>query len=115
MSNTFQNFWIVAPTAILDTPLPVVSFEKRNEEGFVIDGEYLSINEYLAERGHTTPRQNNDGTKFVKGFPFSYTGIKDVEAKIGGFGLEIGTDVLILNQDEVQEELAKDEWNTAEE
>ena len=103
MHNIYHNFYIKAPTQLLEVPLPLEDF--KNE-----DGSYKTITEYLAEINHTVDRFSTDGY-FLKGFSFNYKGLKELESKLGEFGLEIGTNIFVLSFNEVQEELQKEEWN----
>lgn len=100
----YQNFYIKAPVAMLEVPLPLSTFLKD-------DGSYMAIPEYLEGIGHTVERFSSDGF-FIKGFGFNFDGLKELEAKLGEFGLTIGTNVWILSPVEVQEELSKNEWNS---
>jgi hypothetical protein len=106
MHNIYHNFYIKAPIQLLEVPLPLEDF--KNE-----DGSYKTIPEYLAEINHTVDRFSTDGY-FLKGFSFNYQGLKELESKLGEFGLEIGKNIFILSFNEVQEELQKDEWNEEE-
>lgn len=106
----YQNFYIKAPVQILEVPLPLNEFIKKDEEGNTVEGEYYTIPEYLATIGHTVDRYSSDGF-FIKGFGFNFDGLKELESKLGDFGLTIGTNIWILSPSEVQEELAKEEWN----
>ena len=103
MHNIYHNFYIKAPVQLLDVPLPLEDF--KNE-----DGSFKTIPEYLAEIGHTVDRFSTDGY-FLKGFNFNYKGLKELESKVGGFGLEIGKNIFILTFNEAHEELLKEEWN----
>lgn len=103
MSNIYHNFYIKAPVQLLEVPLPLEDF--KNE-----DGNYKTIPEYLAEINHTVDRFSSDGY-FLKGFSFNYKGLKELETKVGEFGLGIGKNIFILSFNEAQEELQKDEWN----
>lgn len=99
----YQNFYIKAPVALLEVPLPLSTFLKE-------DGNYMTIPEYLDGIGHTVERFSSDGF-FIKGFGFNFEGLKELEAKVSAFGLELGTSICILSPVEVLEELAKAEWN----
>lgn len=101
--NTYHNFYIKAPIQLLEAPLPLEDF--KNE-----DGSYKTIPEYLAEINHTVDRFSSDGY-FLKGFSFNYKGLKELENKVGEFGLEIDTNLFLLTFNEAQEELMKEEWN----
>ena len=103
MSNIYHNFYIKAPTQLLEVPLPLEDF--KNE-----DGSFKTIPEYLAEINHTVDRISTDGY-FLKGFSFNYKGLKELESKLGEFRLEIGNNIFVLSFNEVQEELQKEEWN----
>lgn len=103
MNNIYHNFYIKAPITLLEVPLPLEDF--KNE-----DGSYKTIPEYLAEINHTVDRFSSDGY-FLKGFSFNYKGLKELEGRVGEFGLEIGTNLFILTFNEVQEELQKGIWN----
>ena len=103
MNNIYHNFYIKAPIQLLEVPLPLEDF--KNEYG-----SYKTIPQYLSEIGHTVDRLSTDGY-FLKGFSFNYKGLKELENKVGEFGLEIGKNIFILSFNEVQEELQKDEWN----
>lgn len=103
MNNIYHNFYIKAPTQLLEVPLPLEDF--KNE-----DGSFKTIPEYLAEINHTVDRFSKDGY-FLKGFSFNYKGLKELESKLGEFGLEIGNNIFVLSFNEVQEELQKEEWN----
>lgn len=103
MNNIYHNFYIKAPIQLLEVPLPLEDF--KNE-----DGSYKTIPEYLVEMNHTVDRFSTDGY-FLKGFSFNYQVLKEVESKVGEFGLEIDKNIFILSFEEVQEELLKDEWN----
>ena len=103
MNNVYHNFYIKAPVELLEVPLPLEDF--KNE-----DGSYKTIPEYLADIGHTVDRFSTDGY-FLKGFSFNYKGLKELESKLGEFGLEIGKNIFILSFNEAQEELQKDELN----
>ena len=106
IANIYHNFYIKAPIQLLEVPLPLEDF--KNE-----DGSFKTIPEYLAEIGHTVDRFSTDGY-FLKGFSFNYKGLKELETKVGEFGLEIGKNIFILSFNEAQEELQKDEWNQEE-
>lgn len=103
MLNIYHNFYIKAPIQLLEVPLPLEDF--KNE-----DGSYKTIPQYLAEIGHIVDRFSTDGY-FLKGFSFNYKGLRELESKVGEFGLEIGTNIFVLSFNEVQEELQKEEWN----
>lgn len=103
IKNTYHNFYIKAPVQLLEVPLPLEDF--KNE-----DGSYKTVPQYLAEIGHTVDRFSKDGY-FLKGFSFNYKGLKELESKLGEFGLEIGVNIFILSFNEAQEELQKEEWN----
>ena len=110
MSKIFQNFYVIAPVAILEVPLPLSDFQKKDESGELIPNEYMNITEYLATINHTVERFNNDKTKFCKGFAFNLNGLDEFRDGLTNFGLVLGTDVLVLTVNEVDEELAKVEW-----
>jgi hypothetical protein len=99
----YHNFWVKAPVHLLEVPLPLEDFKKE-------DGTYMNVVEYQASKGHTVDRFSTDGY-FLKGFSFNYSGLKELEDKVGEFGLEIGKNIFILTANEVQQELEKDEWN----
>lgn len=103
MNNIYHNFYIKAPITLLEVPIPLEDF--KNE-----DGSYKTIPEYLTEINHTVDRFSSDGY-FLKGFSFNYKGLKELESRVGEFGLEIGTNLFILTFNEVQEELQKRIWN----
>ena len=103
MNSTYQNFYIKAPTTLLEVSLPLEDF--KNE-----DGSYKTIHEYLTEINNTVDRFSSDGY-FLKGFSFNYKGLKELENKVGEFGLEIGKSIFILSFNEAQEELQKEIWN----
>ena len=105
MSNIYHNFYIKAPVQLLEVPLPLEDF--KNE-----DGSFKTIPQYLAEINHTVDRFSIDGY-FLKGFSFNYVALKELENKLGEFGLEIGKNIFILSFNEAQEELQKGEWNEA--
>ena len=109
----FENFFIKAKVEVLSLPLPLQSFQKTDDTGAVIVGEYYTIPEYLATFNHTVERYSNDGY-FIKGFGFNLTGIDELRAKLGVFGLELGTNIWILSPAEVQDELKKPEWQSEE-
>ena len=107
----YTNFFIEAPVAMLAVPLPLEAFKKTDENGVVLDPvEYMTIPEYLATFGHTVERYSNDGKFFIKGFGFNLKGVDEVQAKIGDFGLTLGTDIWIMSPYEVTQELKKPEW-----
>lgn len=99
----YQNFYIKAPVALLEVPLPLSTFLKE-------DGSYMTVPEYLNGIGHTVERFSSDGF-FIKGFGFNFDGLKELELKLGDFGLVVGENIWILSPHEVQEELMKEEWN----
>ena len=103
INNTYHNFYIKAPVQLLEVPLPLEDF--KNE-----DGSFKTIPEYLAEINHTVDRFSTDGY-FIKGFSFNYKELKELESKMGEFGLEIDRNIFILTFNEAQEELQKEEWN----
>jgi len=109
----FQNFYIVAPVAMLEIALPLAAFKKIDDEGNE-DG-YYTIPEYLTTISHTVSRYSADNTKFCKGFGFNLAGIDELRGKLGDYGLTLGEDLLILSPGEVQDELAKPEWNKEDE
>lgn len=96
---------------MLEVPLPLTEFQKKDEDGNIVDGEYYTIPEYLATRNHTVERYSNDGY-FIKGFGFNYDGLKELESKLEEYGMSIGTNFWVLSPAEVQEELAKEEWDS---
>ena len=102
MDKLYQNFYIKAPEQILHIPLPLSMFKKE-------DDSYMTILEYLATLGHTVEQFSSDGY-FLKGFGFNYQGLKELENKVGEFGLEVGKNIWILSPVEVYEELEKDIW-----
>jgi len=108
MSSTYQNFYIKAPVAILEVPLPLAEFAKLDDEGNE-DGFY-TIPEYLAAQNHTIERFSSDGY-FAKGFAFNIVGLDEMRSKFADFGMTLGADVFILSPGEIHEELAKPEWS----
>jgi hypothetical protein len=98
----YQNFYIKAPVAMLEIPLPLSTFLKE-------DGSHMTIPEYLEGICHTVERFSSDGF-FIKGFGFNFDGLKELESRLSDFGLIIGTNVWILSPVEVLEELEKDIW-----
>lgn len=109
MRTPKENMYVVAPTAMLEVPLPIESFKIIDEEGNDT-GEYHTVPTYLAEEGRTVTRFSSDGSKFVKGFNWTVKTIDEVREKLPGFSLTYGTDVVIMNHDEVLELLATEEW-----
>lgn len=103
MNDIYHNFWVKAPVALLEVPLPLADFKKE-------DGSYMNVVEYQATKGHTIDRVSTDGY-FIKGFSFNYTGLKELEEKANQFGLEIGKNLFIFTITEVQKELEKEIWN----
>ena len=109
------NLFIIAPTDILDTALPIEIFNKVDEDGILIPNEYHTIREAIELGGHTVSRINNDKSKFFKGFCFTMDTIDDLRSMMPDFRLEYGVDIKLLNTFQVVEELAEDEWvSTAE-
>ena len=106
----YQNFFVKAKVGILSVPIEHSDFIKTDEEGNLIEGNFNTIPEYLAEFGHTVKRFSSDGY-FIKGFGFNLDGVKELETKLASYGLTLGVDIWILSPREVQEELAKEEWN----
>lgn len=104
----YENFFIKAPVKMLEVPLPLAGFVKPNTDPV----EYYTIVEYLGTINHTVERFTNDGKFFVKGFGFNLAGIDELRAKLGDFGLELGTNIWILSPGEIGEELAKSEWQS---
>ena len=98
-----ENLYLVAPIAILDTPLPLNSFLKE-------DGTYHSINSYLATYNHTVERFSTDETMFIKGLNWTMDTVDEVRSKCGDFGLVYGDTLLILNHDESMALLDTVEW-----
>ena len=98
-----ENLYLVAPSAMLDTPLPLNSFLKE-------DGTYHSITSYLATYNHTVERFSTDGTMFIKGFNWTMSTVDEVRAKCGDFNLVYGDTLLILNHDESMELLSTVDW-----
>ena len=105
----FENFFIKAKVEVLGLPLPLQSFQKTDDTGAVIVGEYYTIPEYLATFNHTVERYSNDGY-FIKGFGFNIQGLDEMRTKFANFGMTFDVDVFILSPVEVLEELAKPEW-----
>lgn len=103
INNIYHNFYIKAPVQLLEVPLPLEDFKSE-------DGSFKTIPEYLAEINHTVDRFSTDGY-FLKGFGFNYKELKELESKMGEFGLEIDRNIFILTFNEAQEELQKEEWN----
>ena len=101
------NFYIVAPVAILETPLPIEVFSYIDENGVQT---YHDIVSFLATHGHTVDRFSNDKSKFCKGFEFSISTLDEVRARFVEFNLAEGIDVLILTHKEALELLATPEW-----
>jgi len=114
MAYIYQNFFIKAPIAILEQPLPLTEFIKKDGEGNDIAGEYYTIPEYLATFNHTVERYNEDNSYFIKGFAFNVNGLDEMRARLTDFGLTLDTNVWILSPGEIGEELAKPEWQTTE-
>ena len=108
-----ENMYVIAPTAMLEVPLPIESFKILNEDG-VETGEYHTIVSYLAEEGRTVTRFSNDGSKFAKGFSWNVATIDEVRERLPDYGLTYGQDVLILTHSEVLEVLDTDEWKADE-
>ena len=107
-----ENMYLVAPSAILDVPLPLETWEKVDENGVQIDPvEYHSVRSYLAQFGHTVDRFNNDSSMFMKGFNWTVHKIDEVRSKSNDLGLEYGKNLLILNHDEAMDLLATPEWS----
>ncbi len=109
--STYENFYIKAEVGLLEFPLPLKDFIKKDEEGQEVEGEYYTIPEYLATRGHTVSRYSPDSKYFIKGFAFNLEGLDELRNNLSGFGLELGTNIWILSPNEVHEELTKPEWN----
>ena len=115
MSFIYENFYIKAPVAMLEAPLPLNGFKKKDENGVELDpAEYMTIPEYLSTFNHTVERFTNDGAYFLKGFGFNLVGIDELRGKLMDFGLELDTNIWILSPAEVRDELAKPEWQAEE-
>ena len=111
MKTAQENMYLVAPSAMLDTPLPLVTWEKVDEFGVQITPtQYHTINSYVAQYGNKVSRFSNDGTLFMKGFNWTVNKIDEVRAKASGFGLVYGTSLMILNHDEAMALLATPAW-----
>jgi len=110
-----ENMYLVAPAAMLDTPLPLETWEKVDENGVMLDPvEYHTVRSYVAQFGNTVDRFSLDGTLFMKGFNWTVHKIDEVRNKAGNFGLTYGTDLFILNHDEAMEMLATPAWTAPE-
>ncbi len=101
-----ENLYLVAPSAILDIPLPLTTWEKSETDPV----EYYSINDYVANYGHTVKQFSADGMMFAKGFNWTVDKIDEVREKSAEFGLEYGVSLLILNHNQLIELLASDAW-----
>lgn len=107
---TLNNFWVIAPSSLLGTPLPLEAFKKYDEEGVEIG--YCTIEEYvLREYGHTEIRKSTDGSMFVKGFWFDLAGLDELRSKLSDYDLVENENFWILNAKEVSIKLQEDEWN----
>ena len=113
----YENFYIIAPVGMLNIPLPLKDFQKKDEDGELVVDSYMTIPEYLLtlETPHTVERFNNDNTKFCKGFAFNLDGLHELEQSVGAFGLTVGEDILMLSPGQIKEELAKNEWQNKQE
>jgi len=102
MSKIIQNFYIVAPVALLDQPFNLAVFKNQ-------DSTYMSINTYLANINQTVERFSQDGF-FLKGFGFDFATLKEVELLLPSIGLTLDTDFFILNENEALKELETLRW-----
>ena len=108
----YTNFYVVAPVAMLNIPLPLGAFLKPIENTDV--ERYYTIPEYLATYSHTVERFSVDGTMFCKGFGFNIDTLDELRLKMPDYGLVEGTSLFIYNQPEVLTLLATPEWNKVE-
>ncbi|MCF6330305.1 MAG: hypothetical protein L3I99_02000 [Sulfurimonas sp.] len=108
----WQNFYIKAKVSMLEIPLPLNEFKKRNGDGDIIEPVvYHTIPSYLATFNHTVSRFSKDGY-FMKGFGFNVAGLDELRDKFSDYGLEFNKDVFIFSLPEALEELKKSEWSS---
>ena len=104
------NFYIIAPTAIKNVPLPIEFFAKKDENDAVIAGEFYTVAEVVELGGHTIERYSNDGLKFAKGFCFTFDTANELVAMLPDYNLTYGVDVKLINELEIGGELNTAEW-----
>ena len=108
--NNFPTNWYVkSPIALLDVVLVgVEATQTLDTDGNIVDN---SIRSYLASTGQTVELFSTDGY-FLKAFNFTRKGFKEIEAKLGEYGLVEEENFWFLNYTEHLEELKKSEWST---
>jgi len=100
---TSENSYLVAPTAILDIPIPLESWVKP-------DGTFQTINENISAKGHTIKQFSGNKLMFAKGFNWTFAIMKEVEEKSKAFGLDFDVNVFILNHDELIDMIHSKAW-----
>ncbi len=106
MSKPQESLFLISLTAMLDTSLPLIGWEKPETDPVA----YYSINEYVALYGHSVEQFSADGTMFAKDFNWTVSKIDEVREKSEGFGLEYGVNVFILNNDELMDMIHSKTW-----
>ena len=107
------NFYVVGKIAMKDISLEMKLFQKSDEEGVEIVGEYNTLDEAVVLGGHKITRFNNDKTMFCHGLCLSIPEALELIALLPSLNLRYVVDVDVLSKLELTDYLNKPEWQNS--